>query len=85
MLSLITAGSSQFQSTLSVRRATIALCWHSSLDDISIHALREESDQEQAEPARQVHVISIHALREESDLCMHAHAVAVKHFNPRSP
>ena len=34
----------QFQSTLSVRRATGVLPGQLSIDDISIHALREESD-----------------------------------------
>ena len=50
-----------FQSTLSVRRATVG---HTQIHDgliISIHALREESDKTGIRPA------SIHALREESD------------------
>ena len=56
-----------FQSTLSVRRATWS--WRSCrrLLFISIHALREESDQ-QPRHRKQQRDISIHALREESDL-----------------
>ena len=58
--------SSRFQSTLSMRRATDAVCIAPEDDEISIHALHEESD------AFVVHVveqrlISIHALHEESD------------------
>ena len=55
-----------FQSTLSVRRATKNDAGRVRHFDISIHALREESDNltvTLAAPA----VISIHALREESD------------------
>ena len=37
-------GSTVFQSTLSVRRATDLLQMANVLSDISIHALREESD-----------------------------------------
>ena len=56
----------QFQSTLSVRRATWAGKRADAQGHISIHALREESDPRQnlRHPNRQ---ISIHALREESD------------------
>ena len=57
-----------FQSTLSVRRATGVnlhdtdfLCW------ISIHALREESDDKFGGDKSDAFIISIHALREESD------------------
>ena len=56
-----------FQSTLSVRRATHGQWADETSVDISIHALREESD-----ALRRSHrlgqYISIHALREESDL-----------------
>ena len=55
-----------FQSTLSVRRATVRMGDGGFLDSISIHALRKESDvavERQAVAAR----ISIHALRKESD------------------
>ena len=55
-----------FQSTLSVRRATITRFWNGSRFQISIHALREESDWYRAD-SRQPRRISIHALREESD------------------
>ena len=55
-----------FQSTLSVRRATLQLSGEIRHADISIHALRKESDGiggfEHLVPA-----ISIHALRKESD------------------
>ena len=57
----------QFQSTLSVRRATGVLPGQLSIDDISIHALREESDTSDAEADLKKSQISIHALREESD------------------
>ena len=55
-----------FQSTLSVRRATIAEHRERVSVAISIHALREESDVGLACGGR-VLAISIHALREESD------------------
>ena len=55
-----------FQSTLSVRRATRPNHGAEGLENISIHALRKESDaHERAGHAGQV--ISIHALRKESD------------------
>ena len=56
----------RFQSTLSVRRATqfVSACLH--VVDISIHALRKESDLPAANEYRR-HEISIHALRKESD------------------
>ena len=59
---------SEFQSTLSVRRATLALFQSSPFVDISIHALREESDKSPEYTNPYTH-ISIHALREESDVC----------------
>ena len=56
-----------FQSTLSVRRATIRRQRVYSRLRISIHALREESDETIGK--QWIHdVISIHALREESDV-----------------
>ena len=56
----------QFQSTLSVRRATRNQQTHRPKPDISIHALRKESDS--ILTLLQHHVrISIHALRKESD------------------
>ena len=56
----------QFQSTLSVRRATGQApnkCW---CEEISIHALRKESDESDAF-VHDLLGISIHALRKESD------------------
>ena len=55
-----------FQSTLSMRRATIAHVVHSLPHDISIHALHEESDGGEKANGQTGH-ISIHALHEESD------------------
>ena len=64
------ASSSQFQSTLSVRRATRHGIPHAfQTVKISIHALRKESDQlRTARPYQRR--ISIHALRKESDLAL---------------
>ena len=59
-----------FQSTLSVRRATVA---HAELHNrlvISIHALRKESDYAASVHSAAVR-ISIHALRKESDYVFH--------------
>ena len=56
----------QFQSTLSVRRATAPQRRAGNPHRISIHALREESDG-MAVCAATASPISIHALREESD------------------
>ena len=58
--------SNEFQSTLSVRRATVFLRGLRHILLISIHALREESDRSGRREGLVV-VISIHALREESD------------------
>ncbi len=58
---------SVFQSTLSVRRATVVCRFWDTFYLISIHALREESDLQLLQRAELEH-ISIHALREESDL-----------------
>ena len=55
-----------FQSTLSVRRATLGLFRGQPRRPISIHALREESDYFRID-GDDNHIISIHALREESD------------------
>ena len=57
----------QFQSTLSARRATVYPDLFSKYSRISIHALREESDQRRHNASRTQRHISIHALREESD------------------
>ena len=56
-----------FQSTLSVRRATILLYDTLDVFSISIHALREESDPPPSKRITPLIFISIHALREESD------------------
>ena len=56
-----------FQSTLSVRRATYDKKAEQKIIDISIHALREESDGILLSQVLGVVPISIHALREESD------------------
>ena len=56
----------EFQSTLSVRRATFFRHYRIPAQVISIHALREESDQT-LRHIEDGHMISIHALREESD------------------
>ena len=55
-----------FQSTLSARRATGFISVDCFTFRISIHALREESDQYGIE-TQYLRFISIHALREESD------------------
>ena len=57
----------QFQSTLSVRRATWAQRDENHTFQISIHALREESDPAGMGNQALKGAISIHALREESD------------------
>ena len=55
-----------FQSTPSVRRATLSVSAQWLVDIISIHALRAEGDQQQMELDKQLK-ISIHALRAEGD------------------
>ena len=77
---------SEFQSTLSMRRATfdvwgIAICPRS----ISIHALHEESDPQGRDAAGPVRPISIHALHEESDSGPQQRIRQQCYFNPRSP
>ena len=52
--------------------------------EISIHALREESDKA-SEPTSTHKPISIHALREESDSASDSPRRLHRHFNPRSP
>ena len=56
----------RFQSTLSVRRATLEEEMHEKPCKISIHALRKESDTVTMTDTITIH-ISIHALRKESD------------------
>ena len=60
-------GGITFQSTLSVRRATLLQGRALTGRVISIHALRKESDPMQYGRAERLPVISIHALRKESD------------------
>ena len=64
-----TRESKKFQSTLSVRRATLWLKEHYGLSYISIHALRKESDIFPYLGIRN-RDISIHALRKESDIML---------------
>ncbi len=54
------------------------------VNDISIHALREESDEAKRDRRMDFH-ISIHALREESDNHRYASEETPSYFNPRSP
>ena len=73
-----------FQSTLSVRRATLLVRSDESPIFISIHALRKESDL--VNTVGQTHVvISIHALRKESDNYSNNRRIRKPNFNPRSP
>ena len=59
---------STFQSTLSVRRATGDQTQCHRDGNISIHALRKESDRQTPPAAMRSIGILIHALRKESDL-----------------
>ena len=76
---------SKFQSTLSVRRATLFDYDYSDFEIISIHALREESDDQKDILFYLLQIISIHALREESDAASPMRGRPCPHFNPRSP
>ena len=60
-----------FLSTPSARRATAFKGCSRKLQDISIHALREEGDVRRDRHGRHGIMISIHALREEGDLRHH--------------
>ena len=73
-----------FQSTLSVRRATLLQVPVTLGDMISIHALREESDMRILD-RKIMQLISIHALREESDHLDRIESAETRDFNPRSP
>ena len=73
-----------FLSTLSVRRATLAIVHTTSHFSISIHALREESDFVTC-TVLGVYAISIHALREESDSVIATTHSRHRNFYPRSP
>ncbi len=60
-------GESLFQSTLSLRRATLSLLTSVAGLPISIHALLAESDDTGLSPEEIIELISIHALLAESD------------------
>ena len=53
-------------------------------ENISIHALREESDSSRTF-TQLAQAISIHALREESDQIFYAKIEVIVYFYPRSP
>ena len=79
------AHTSVFQSTLSMRRATVELWPVDREPQISIHALHEESDWDEHSTV-DLHVsISIHALHEESDEANVCNSNQGTNFNPRSP
>ena len=69
-----------FQSTLSVRRATYRNKFTNDVGQISIHALREESDSPSYDCAIWQYSISIHALREESDIVVIFNFLPVSKF-----
>ncbi len=74
----------EFQSTLSVRRATFSAAIEHHLLAISIHALRKESDSFVTVDFPDIR-ISIHALRKESDCSFSSFISIPFNFNPRSP
>ena len=74
----------RFLSTPSARRATGWLSVRSSITRISIHALREEGDERNAETDKP-YAISIHALREEGDRKSWGTSNPQKNFYPRPP
>ena len=78
------ANTVQFQSTLSVRRATTYVRVRNICMDISIHALRKESDHGRNRRCGG-QSISIHALRKESDDPSRPPGLHEPYFNPRSP
>ena len=73
-----------FLSTPSARRATVDVHVAVVHNRISIHALREEGDQRDAEPEPGMD-ISIHALREEGDLMVMRVPPRYSDFYPRPP
>ena len=74
-----------FQSTPSARRATFLSSGFNLIKIISIHALREEGDLDDAK-MRLLAEISIHALREEGDYAkILAKSIVSPDFNPRPP
>ena len=70
----------EFQSTLSMRRATDRIMDSRDADRISIHALHEESDRENCRFAGLRDPISIHALHEESDLASSGFYIRLHEF-----
>ena len=74
----------EFQSTLSMRRATESDGCPCDAFSISIHALHEESDT-MADRIAILGGISIHALHEESDRLPQMAGGYADYFNPRSP
>ena len=81
----VTALTVEFQSTLSMRRATLAILRTAHVTKISIHALHEESDSPRTLKRYGSTYISIHALHEESDTNSQNTVAAIVNFNPRSP
>ena len=75
----------QFLSTPSARRATAQNWLDRAVEDISIHALREEGDLWQTLTVEAPTFISIHALREEGDCSVSGPAKQAKNFYPRPP
>ena len=67
MATLMSSTQLKFQSTLSMRRATLRRRYRAGYRAISIHALHEESDVRNQQIDRPKFDISIHALHEESD------------------
>ena len=75
----------EFQSTLPVRGATYSIPLIPPNVKISIHAPRAGSDAVLGDQKQGTNIISIHAPRAGSDLSVVSFAVAIDHFNPRSP
>ena len=74
----------EFLSTPSARRATSRGQQARGVNNISIHALREEGDPPEA-PAAADRLISIHALREEGDAPPSKNGQTGGYFYPRPP
>ena len=73
-----------FLSTPSARRATLFQRRSGAVEEISIHALREEGDVIDGNNAVS-YEISIHALREEGDALLPSMTPKQAHFYPRPP
>ena len=73
-----------FQSTHSLRSATVAAVWAILPTGVSIHALLAECDDSQA-PASWDYDVSIHALLAECDVIQNKKLVDKVSFNPRTP